>query len=174
MKVIILCGGSGTRLQDYSLPKPLNMIHGKPSISYCLQNIPSSITDLYFIIAPHLYEYHIEEIIINQFKHKQCHFIPLPYFTRGPIESAFLGTKDISGDESIVFLDNDVLYQFPEHFFQDYDTAFLGYAKDKTGSEAYSFVTLNDNTISIIREKKTDFRLFLLWCIWVCITVTIS
>lgn len=154
MKVIILCGGSGTRLQDYSLPKPLNMIHGKPSISYCLQNIPSSITDLYFIIAPHLYEYHIEEIIINQFKHKQCHFIPLPYFTRGPIESAFLGTKDISGDESIVFLDNDVLYQFPEHFFQDYDTAFLGYAKDKTGSEAYSFVTLNDNTISIIREKK--------------------
>ena len=44
MKLVILCGGSGTRLQDYSFPKPLNMIHGKPSISYCLQHVPDDIS----------------------------------------------------------------------------------------------------------------------------------
>lgn len=156
MKLVILCGGSGTRLHDYSFPKPLNMIHGKPSIVYCLSHIPSSVTDLYFIVAPHLYEYHFEEIITNQFKSKTCHFLPLPYFTRGPIESALLGTKSFSSNdnESIVFLDNDVLYQFPENFFKNYDTAFIGYSTDTTGSEAYSFVSLQDSTITMIREKK--------------------
>jgi capsule biosynthesis phosphatase len=154
MKLIILCGGSGTRLQDYSFPKPLNMIHGKPSISYCLQNLPESIKELYFIVAPHLYDYHFEEIVTNQFKSKHCHFIPLPYFTRGPIESAWLGTTLFQDDESIVFLDNDVLYTFPSDFFTNYDTAFLGYSVDHTGSEAYSYITLHDNTVSMIREKK--------------------
>lgn len=154
MKLVILCGGSGTRLQDYSFPKPLNMIHGKPSISYCLQHVPDDITDLYFIVAPHLYEYHIEEIITNQFKSKTCHFLRLPYFTRGPIESALLGTESFLGEESVVFLDNDVLYQFPPDFFKEYTSAFLGYSQDHTGSEAYSFVTLNESRITMIQEKK--------------------
>ena len=155
MKIIILCGGSGTRMQDYSFPKPLNMIHGTPSISYCLQHIPDSIYELHFIIAPHLYEYHIEQIITNQFKKKKCYFYPLPYFTRGPIESAWLGTKGMSIlDESIVFLDNDVLYQFPEDFFEEKKSAFLGYSKDNTCSTAYSYILMNEHQILEIKEKK--------------------
>ena len=154
MKLVVLCGGSGTRLQDYSFPKPLNMIHGQPSIALCLRHVPDSITDLYFVVAPHLYEYHVEELIVNQFPAKKCHFLPLPYFTRGPVESALVGTRHFTGDESVVFLDNDVLYQFPADFFHEYPTAFLGYAKDKTGSEAYSFITLQDTQVTQIREKK--------------------
>jgi capsule biosynthesis phosphatase len=155
MKIVILCGGSGTRMQDYSFPKPLNMIHGIPSISYCLQYLPDSIHELHFIIAPHLYEYHIEQIIINQFKKKKCHFYPLPYFTRGPIESAWLGTKGMPmSDESIVFLDNDVLYQFPEDFFQEKNSAFLGYSKDNTCSTAYSYILMNEYKVLEIKEKK--------------------
>jgi capsule biosynthesis phosphatase len=155
MKVIILCGGNGTRMQDYSFPKPLNMIHGIPSIFYCLQNLPDSIHELHFIIAPHLYDYHIEQIIINQFKKKQCFFYPLPYFTRGPIESAWLGTKTMeASDESVVFLDNDVLYQFPEEFFKNYDSAFLGYSKDDTCSTSYSYIMMKDKQIIDIKEKK--------------------
>jgi capsule biosynthesis phosphatase len=155
MKIVILCGGSGTRMQDYSFPKPLNMIHGTPSISYCLQHLPDSIYELHFIIAPHLYEYHIEQIITNQFKKKKCHFYPLPYFTRGPIESAWLGTKGMPmSDESVVFLDNDVLYQFPEEFFQEKNSAFLGYSKDNTCSTAYSYILMNEYQVLEIKEKK--------------------
>ena len=116
MRVIILCGGSGTRLEDYSLPKPLNMIYGRPSISFALASIP--VDTLHFIVAPHLRKYNFEEVVLNEFKQKTCTFSYLPYFTRGPIESAFLGTRDFPDSaENIVFLDNDVLYNFPAGLF---------------------------------------------------------
>ena len=144
MYVFILCGGSGTRLYDYSFPKPLNMINGKPSIAYCLQNIPDSITTLHFIAAPHLAKYNFEEVVKNLFKNKTCIVSWIPYFTRGPIESAWLGTTHIEeSEDSIVFLDNDVVYNFPTNFFDNKDTAFLGYAKDNTSSEAFSFLTIH-------------------------------
>jgi capsule biosynthesis phosphatase len=156
MHVIILCGGFGTRLEDYSLPKPLNMIHGKPSIVYCLQNIPSHVTDLHFIASPHLAKYNFEEIIKNQFKHKICHIHWIPYFTRGAVETALLGTNELANtDESLVFLDNDVIYNFPPDFFSDRHTAFLGYAKDKSSSEQYSFLTIDTNSrVTNYKEKR--------------------
>jgi len=154
MKLIILCGGNGTRMNDYSFPKPLNMINGKPALYYCLQHLPETIKDLYFVVAPHLYNFSFEEIVINLFKKKKCHFSPLPYFTRGPIESAWLGTKSFDDQEPIVFLDNDVLYQFPASFWEEHKTAFLGYSLDTSGSEAYSYVTMQGDMITQIREKK--------------------
>lgn len=161
MKVIILCGGNGTRLEDYSLPKPLNMIHGKPAIWYSLKNIPDEISELDFIVAPHLVKYNFEQIVINLFKNKKCIFHYLPYFTRGPIESAYIGSKSINSEESVVFLDNDVLYNFPQDFFKKKENAFIGYSKDSTGSESYSFVKLNDyNNIVSIKEKMRISDLF--------------
>lgn len=166
MIVVILCGGNGTRMYNYSYPKPLNMIYGKPAITYCLERIPSSITTFHFIVAPHLLEYNFQEIMINEFKDKKCIFHNIPYFTRGPIESAFLGTVDISdSDESIVFLDNDVLYNFPDNFFDDKHNAFIGYAKDNTNSESYSFIKIDhDNVITDIKEKKRISDLFCCGC----------
>jgi GTP:adenosylcobinamide-phosphate guanylyltransferase len=32
LNLFILCGGNGKRMNDYSFPKPLNMINGKPLI----------------------------------------------------------------------------------------------------------------------------------------------
>lgn len=60
MKLVVLCGGSGTRMKEYSLPKPLNMIHGKPSITYCLSKVPESISHFHFIYSPHLKDYNFE------------------------------------------------------------------------------------------------------------------
>ena len=78
MKVIVLCGGICSRLQDYSFPKPLNMIYGKPAIAYTLQNLPTSIRTIYFIVSPHLEQYNFREIVINTFKDRECVFLPLP------------------------------------------------------------------------------------------------
>jgi len=156
MRIIVLCGGSGSRLADYSLPKPLNMINGVPSIAHCLKNLPEAVTTLHFIAAPHLAKYNFEEIVTNLFKTRKCIVHWIPYFTRGPIESAWLGTSDLpNDDENIVFLDNDVVYNFPNTFLEPKDAAFLGYAKDTTSSEAYSFLTMDDDGfITNYKEKK--------------------
>lgn len=163
MIVVILCGGvlvDGGK--EYSFPKPLNMIHGKPAISYCLQGLPESVRSLHFIVAPHLIKYNFAEIVINEFKDKTCIFHYLPYYTRGPLETAYVGTRDlVCGDENIVFLDNDILYTFPESAFLDKKESFIGYSEDATNNEQYSFVKLNEfGSVIDIKEKVHISNLF--------------
>jgi capsule biosynthesis phosphatase len=155
MKLYILCGGSGERLKSYSYPKPLNMIYGKPSIYYSLQYIPSSFKTFHFIYSSHLCEYNFENIIINLFKDRICKFKCIDYFTRGPVESAYLGIKDTVCDgEPIMFLDNDNIYRFPDTFYTNtIDSAFIGCNIDKSGSEAFSYIQLNGSNIINIKEK---------------------
>jgi capsule biosynthesis phosphatase len=155
MIVVVLCGGLGTRMEDYSYPKPLNMIYGKPSISYALHDLPTSVDTIHFVVAPHLVKYNFAEIVINEFKTKKCIFHYLPYFTRGPIESAFLGTKNIDIlNENIVFLDNDVLYKFPKTFFDEKKTPFIGEAIDRTNNTKYSYIKLDeDGYLTEFKEK---------------------
>jgi len=163
MIVIILCGGIGSRMEDYSYPKPLNMIYGKPSISYCLQNLPKSIQTIHFIVAPHLVKYNFAQTVTNEFKSRTCIFHYLPYFTRGSIESAFLGCADIeSADENIVFLDNDVLYNFPETMFEEKQNPFIGYALDKTNNTKYSYIKINEE--NYLTEFKEKIRISDLFC----------
>lgn len=163
MLIYILCGGNGTRLDNYSFPKPLNMIYGKPSIYYCLEKIPEIITEFHFIVSPHLKYFNFETIVINLFKNKKCIFHYLPYFTRGPIESAILGLKDcINTEENIVLLDNDVIYNFTEDFFKQKDTAFLGYGLDNSLNNNYSFLKIND--YSFVTEYKEKVRISNLFC----------
>lgn len=162
MIIVVLCGGAGTRLEGYSFPKPLNMIYGKPSVSYCLQNLPDEVKTIHFVVAPHLIKYNFTETVTNEFKQKNCIFHYLSYFTRGAIESALLGTLDISEiDENIVFLDNDVLYTFPDNMFKEKNNAFIGYSFDKTTGDKYSYVKLDENNHIIdFKEKKRISDLF--------------
>lgn len=153
MRIVVMCGGSGTRLHDYSLPKPLNYIHAKPAISYVLEKAPFQEID--FVVAPHLVPFQFESILRQHFKHKTCRFHYLPYFTRGPVESAWLGTLSFDrAEEPIVFLDNDVVYTFPEAFQYAGTDAFLGYSIDHSGSEAFSFLSLEHGEVKDIQEKK--------------------
>lgn len=154
LNLFILCGGNGKRMNDYSFPKPLNMINGKPLIYYTLSKLPIEIVELNFIVAPHLLNYNFNEIIINLFPHIKCNFYNLPYSTRGAIESAYLGVKNLNLKGSIVFLDNDNLYSFPTDFYKNYKESFIGFVENYTDSENYSFIKINNNQITEIKEKK--------------------
>jgi len=153
MKCIILCGGIGTRMNNYSMPKPLNMIHGKPSIYYTLQTIPETL-DIMFVYGAHLKKYNFEETVINLFKDRKFTFYCVEYFTRGALETAFIGTKSLTGDGPVVFLDNDNIYNFPSGFENTNGTNFLGCSVDTTDKTSYSFV-LHDSNMNLydIAEK---------------------
>lgn len=156
MKLYVLCGGSGERMKSYSFPKPLNMIYGKPLIHYSLNNIPASFTEINFIYSNHLLEYNFEEVVLNIFKNRACKFTRIDYFTRGPVESAYIGLKDVeSDDEPCVFIDNDNIYTFPENWDSlSFDNAFLGCRVDNSDSEAFSFVSLTGDNVIHIKEKQ--------------------
>ena len=162
MKLIILCGGIGDSAVDYSMPTPMNMIYGKPSIYFVLSNLPDEIKELYFIYGAHLKRYNFEETVINLFKTKTCRFYCVEYLTRGPVETAYVGTSKlgINLDEPVVFLDNDHIYKFPDVFFQDKEYSFVGISQDNSGSTEYSFVEEKDNILYAIVEKERISNVF--------------
>ena len=145
------------------------MIYGKPAISFCLEKLPESVDTIHFVVAPHLIKYNFAEIVINEFKTKKCIFHYLPYFTRGAIESAFIGTNDISenDEENVIFLDNDILYNFPENLFTNRQDPFIGYSIDKTNNDKYSFIKKDENKQTALGTSKINYidpRISAAWC----------
>lgn len=154
MIITILCGGLGTRLNNYSLPKPLNKILSRYAIEYVIEEIPKDI-QIHFVYSSLLDEYNFKQIIINICKDRKISFYKLEYITRGALESAYIGTKNINTDDNIIFIDNDVINYYPDTFFyKKYNNAFIGCSNDYSESSAFSFVLYDNNKyIYNIKEK---------------------
>ena len=150
MIFIILCGGIGKRCNNYSLPKPLNLIQGRHMIEYIIENIPSN--EIYIIYNIYLDEFNFCEILINKFKTKQFYFSSVDYLTRGAVETAYIGLKglDIKNTENIVFIDNDNLHNITE--VKVFDNNFIGYGRDYVNTN-YSFIKFVNNNVIQIEEK---------------------
>jgi capsule biosynthesis phosphatase len=146
MKYIILCGGIN---DSYSLPKPLNYIHGNYMIEYIIENIPSK--EIYIFYNIFLEEYNFEEIVINLFKDKTIHFSKIDYLTRGPVESALIGIKQFELDnEPILFIDNDNVHNIPT---LNLSQNFIGYGTH-TQENHYSYIQIENGKITSIEEKQ--------------------
>jgi len=159
MYCVILCGGLSLRLKNYSLPKPLNFIEGKPFISYFLETLPESITDVIFIYNEFLEEnFNFESFVRHSLKRKiTLRFQKLPYISRGAVESAYIGLGSLHLDTSkpIMFLDNDNLHDFTPIDFTTVKTAFLAYNIDTSDRTSFSFIQFSDaNKLVAIEEKK--------------------
>ena len=154
MKYIILCGGISE--SNYSLPKPLNYIHGKYMIEYIIENIPSN--DIYIFYNIFLEEYNFEEIVMNLFKDKTFHFSKIDYLTRGPVESALIGLKLKNNksnghndfNEPIMFIDNDNVHNIP---LLNLSQNFIGYGNNSDES-TFSFIQIENGKVVSIQEKQ--------------------
>ena len=140
MKYIILCGGIGKRCNNYSLPKPLNLIQGKHMIEYVIENVPSN--EVYIIYNVYLNDYNFCEILINKFKNKNLYFSCIDFLTRGAVETAYVGIKKFTsmGNDNIVFIDNDNIHSFSE--IKQFDNNFIGYSVDYSNPN-YSFIKID-------------------------------
>ena len=151
MKYIILCGGIGKRINQYSLPKPLNYINGKHLIEFLIESIPSD--EIYIIYNSGLDQYNFKEIVINKFKAKKIIFSPVLFLTRGAVESALIGIQNFQFDdknEPIVFIDNDNIHTFPD--LSNLKSNFICYGHDYNKTN-YSFISINQNNVTAIEEK---------------------
>jgi hypothetical protein len=154
MKYILLCGGIGSRYNNYSLPKPLNYIHGKHMIEFIVENIPAS--EIFIIYNVFLDEYNFKEIVKNKFKDRTFYFACTDYLTRGAVETAYIGIKQFSEylyDENIVFIDNDNLHCL-RSINRQFDNNFIGYGIDNSEKTNYSFIEIKDDKIINVEEKK--------------------
>jgi capsule biosynthesis phosphatase len=155
MKFVILCGGIGKRINNFSLPKPLTYINGKHMIEYVIEKIPTN--DVHIIYNIWLQMYNFEEIVVNLFKTKTFMFSTVDYLTRGAVETAYVGIINMKfayeDRDTVVFIDNDNIHDL-SMFDININTNFIGYCKnydnDKTN---YSFIQITDNYVNNIEEK---------------------
>jgi len=153
MKYILLCGGSGKRLQiSTSFPKPLNHVQGIQSIQYVLESIPSD--EIYVIVNKDLQEYNFDTLLHHLCK-KTIHYTYLDRYTRGPVETAYLGLLQLnfSSDEQVCFFDNDTIYMIDKYNFPS--GSFIGYSSLSPTDEkgAYCYLQIQNSVITNISEK---------------------
>jgi len=156
MKVILLCGGAGTRF-DNIYPKPLNYVLGRPLIEYVLDSLQNVITELTIFYYYELGNYGLKQYLINTYKNIHFQFIKIDFRTRGPIETCYIGLKNlkISNNEQILFLDNDNIYAGLSPLDNLPTGNFLLTNKNPTNLSHYSFVRVDENnTIVEIQERK--------------------
>jgi len=161
MIYILLCGGMGKRINNYSLPKPLNYIYGRHMIEYLIENIPSK--DIYIIYNNFLDEYQFQTILLNKCNTKTIHFFSVDYMTRGAVETAYIGIQGfaslLSVEENIVFIDNDNLHTFPKEI-PVFQNDFIGYSIDYHKTN-YSFICIDSKneciTNIVEKDKISDF-----------------
>lgn len=153
MKFILICGGIGKRLNNYSLPKPLNYVNGKYMIEHIINNIPSD--EIYIIYNIFLKEFNFEEIVINLFKNKKIYFSIIDYVTRGAVETSYIGINkfEFETNESFVFLDNDNIHNFI-NFPININENFISYSKCYDNKTNYSYITIENDKIINIAEKQ--------------------
>ena len=151
MKIILLCGGLGVRFKSL-YPKPLNLVHGKPLIYWTLKSIPYN--DITIIYNYKLDEYNFTHTVQHLDPSKKFTFIKIKYDTRGPVETLFVGCKQINTDESILVLDNDISYDQSSLLqFKEGTNGILYQNRDNLNLTHYSFVECNENKIINIKER---------------------
>lgn len=141
MKIVMLCGGAGTRFEDSVYPKPMNLVRGVPMIHHVLHSL--AYDHIVFVFNRSLDAVGFRQYVTNTFKGKTFEFVRIDFQTRGPAETLLLGLKSLKGDGQLLVLDNDNVYDGidvsslpPENF--------ILYNRNPTGLAHYSFVSMDE------------------------------
>jgi capsule biosynthesis phosphatase len=157
LKVLVLCGGAGTRFGDSVYPKPMNLVRGVPMIYHVLDSLACD--HITFVYNRGLDAVGFRQYVLNTFKEKKCDFVRIGFQTRGPAETLLLGLKSLYGDDQLLVLDNDNVYDGLDLSALPSGN-FVLYNNNPTGLAHYSFVKLDNNgNIAEIEERRqiSDF-----------------
>jgi dTDP-glucose pyrophosphorylase len=164
MHIFILCGGSGAHLNNDIYPKPLNLINGKPLIFWCLNSITDiQLHNVHIVFNKNLKLKNFESILkyycndSQLLKKLNIHFYELEYFTRGALESFYIGLlkSNINDDESVIVIDNDNLYNIDINDLKYiYSKNFLCYSTLENPDPIYSFLKIKNNILIDYKEKE--------------------
>lgn len=114
MIIFIPLGGIGQRFKDnnYTLPKGLVNVFGKPILYYLLDNlnVPSG-CKIFVVYNKEYANYRIEDLLRKQYPCYHFYFYMLDIATRGAAETINIGLKQLHTiDEPILCLDSDNFY----------------------------------------------------------------
>lgn len=161
MIILLPLGGQGERFKkhNYTLPKPLIKVLGKPIIFWLLDSLQFQ-KDTIICIPYHksLYKYRFESLLNKQYPHLNFLFKSLESNTNGAVETIFYGLNEL---HKLNYTDSNILCLDCDNFYNDYDIikewnkmnqVFV--VNDETSRTCFSFVTFDENTNQIINFEE--------------------
>ena len=155
MKVFLLCGGRGERLNGLDLPKPMCIVRGKSILYHVIDALPSDIKEITIVYTNYLNKYEFKRTVIHSCADlgRQLNFIEVTLATRGPVETAFVGLQGCDDNEKVLFIDNDTINTFTIGDIRP-DNLNLGTAITADLTKPYSYVKVGLNGLATqIKEK---------------------
>lgn len=155
MKILIPLGGVGKRFSDanYTTPKPLIKVLGKPILFWVIDNLNLSEDDeLYITYNESLDKHNLGNIIQSKYPHIKTKSVPN---TRGAAETIRLAIEHFfQEDDRLVVLDGDTFYE--EDVLSKARRIDNGvmYFNSTDPKPIYSYIRLSGNRITEIREKE--------------------
>lgn len=161
MFLLIPIGGIGTRFKknNYSQPKALINVLGKPIIFWLLDNL--KLNNIDFVYIPYNKEYlnfNLEDILINKYPHINFKFFVLKHNTRGAAETINISLKYLIdnniSDSPMLCLDSDNFYTNDIILHWNGANKIFSF-QDTQNNPIYSYISINNNdVITDIAEKK--------------------
>ena len=156
MKILIPLGGIGKRFSDanYTTPKPLIKVLGKPLLFWVIDNLNlSEYDELYITYNESLDRHNLGNIIKSKYPNIKTKSVPN---TRGAAETIRLAIEHFfTEDDKLVVLDGDTFYD--EDVLSKARLVDNGvmYFNSTDPKPIYSYIKLDsDNTITHIKEKE--------------------
>ena len=158
MFLIIPLGGKGERFKknNYSMPKALIKIFGKPILYYLLDNL--NLTNIDFVYIPYNKEYihfHFEAQLKKDYPYVNFKFLTLEYDTDGAAHTLNIALKKLNNieDQPVLSLDSD------NFFSTDVISLWNGENKiicitDESNEPIYSYIKVNKNNEIIEMQEK--------------------
>ena len=158
MNIIIPIGGAGERFsqENFTLPKPLIPVLGKPMIHRLLSSLSITSSDTVRIIYnATLKRYNFEDLIRFWFPSLNISFVSLPKQTKGPSETLQYGLSDLTGE--CLLLDCDTFYEedILELYRNTNNKNCIFYFNSTDPNPIYSYILIaNGHVIDIVEKTK--------------------
>jgi len=157
MIVLIPLGGTGERFKkhNYSNPKALVNIFGKPILYYLIDCLNASNVD--FVYIPYNKEYtqfRLEDKLTKDYPNIKFRFYPLPYNTGGAAETINISLKQLTcEDKPILCLDADNFYTVDIVKLWNSENKVIT-VNSSNENPIYSYVQMENDRITDIVEKR--------------------
>jgi len=158
MQIVIPMAGKGKRFSDheYSNPKPLIDINGRPMIQLVIENLDIDGTYTFICQKEHCKKYSLEKFL-NSIK-PNCNIIQIDNVTDGPASTVLLAKEFINNDDELMIANSDQFVIWDSKDFLSYlrtNDVDGGILTFEAYDDKWSFVKINDlGFVTEVAEKK--------------------
>jgi NDP-sugar pyrophosphorylase family protein len=167
MNILIPMAGRGKRFvnQNFTLPKPLIDIMGKPMVQRAVESLDFQ-GKWFFLIREDEYADELRKLI--EVIKPESVIIAIDYVTEGPASSALLFREFINNDEPLLIANCDQIMEWDSQRFLDYVSVYDGAVVTyHTDTEKNSYARINKNgLVQEIKEKDVISNVSLIGIHW--------